>query len=162
MLERIQVNSTTHPYSSRTLLTPPSTHQTNSGFKHSQPHLAAGCTTAAHQLWKVLERPGNGPLRGDSLQRNSCGSHLPHHWLTHTNLPRQAVVQPRKVMASLASGHKADPLCPGLGLPAQCSPTQVSPPLKKWLSKAQVRLRSPEPVRFQTCLVYFFILVLSL
>lgn len=66
----------------------------------------------------------------------------------------------RKLMASLASGHKADPLCPGLGPPAQRPPTQGSPPLKSWLSKAEVR--SPEPVYFQTCLVYFCILVVSL
>lgn len=75
MLERTQVNSITHPYSSCILLTPPPTHQTNSDFKHSQPHLAAGWTTVAHQLWKMLQHHGNRALKGNRTQRNNCGSH---------------------------------------------------------------------------------------
>ena len=167
MLERIQVNSITHPYSSCILLTPPSTHQINSGFKHSQPHLAAGWTTAVHQLWKMLEHPGNRPLKGNIVPKGIVvgltASSLvgPHELVTASSGAVGAAVG--NVTASLASGHKAEgPLCPELGLPAQHSPTQASPPLKNWLSKAQVRLRSPELVHFQTCLVYFCTLILSL
>lgn len=74
MLERIQVNSITHPYSSCILLTPPSAHQSSSGFKRIQPHLAAGWAMAAHRLWEVTGHCGNGQLKGDRPQRNSCGS----------------------------------------------------------------------------------------